>query len=303
MAKEKIKKELGYKGDYSLIDTHRLKPKHKGGNYIEGNVVLSNPVDHMKEHGSYRERDIQLEKIKGIVDDRSQVMKLNMKIQNQLLAYKRRTDHLNEITKMWLEEQLINYKKILTERDKLLVKEIKEYAKLDPLTKSALGVKGVGPVTIAVCLSYIDLEKARHASSLWAYAGLDKASHERYTKNVSGGGNKTLRTALYIMADSQVKTRGAYRVVYDNTKLRLENSDKTTKTRNTQGKLVELPWKETKPSHRHGAALRKVMKNFLADYWFVGRTLLGLPTDPLYAESVLGGNHRTIMPEERGWVY
>jgi hypothetical protein len=186
----------------------------------------------------------------------------------------------------------------------------------NPLAKACLTVKGIGPVTVAYCLVYIELdgifpeghvrvgqEKARHASCLWKYAGLHCASHERYEKGKTSGGNKTLRTVLYTMADSQMKTKGSYREVYDNMKSRLEKSERKTMSRNTQGKLVEVAWKDTKPSHRHGAALRAVMKHFLADYWFVGRTLLGLETSPLYPEAVLGGNHRTIMPEERGWVY
>lgn len=303
MAKEKIKKELGRKKDFSLIDTHRLTPKHRGGEYVDGNVVLSDPVDHMKEHGTHRERDGQLEAIKALMDDRRQVMNLVQKIQNQLLAYERKTDTLNEMTKAWLEGQLDSVKPELATREKHIAKFIKEYAKTDRLTSATLSVHGCGPITVANLLTYVDLEEARHASSLWAYVGLDKPSHERYTKTVAGGGNKTLRTALYVFAGVQIKNRGAYREVYDRTKARLEKSEKIVKSRNTQGKLIECAWKDTKPSHRHGAAIRAIIKHFLADYWMVGRTIQGLPTDPLYAESVLTGNHRTIMPSERGWEY
>jgi hypothetical protein len=204
-----------------------------------------------------------------------------------------------------------------------------EYAKVDGLTASALGVRGVGPVTVAYCLTYIsldgkrplldskglpvldkkgqkiltDVDLARHASCLWAYVGLDKASHERYTKGQTSGGNKALRSILWNMANSQVKSNGAYREVYDRVKARLEVSNKLVQSRNTQGKLIECAWRDTKPCHRHGAALRAIMKHFLADYWMVGRTLLGLDTSRAYAEEHLGGGHRTIMPEERGWVY
>lgn len=303
MSKEAIKKDLGYDGEYNLVDTHRLVPKSKGGVYDITNVKLLTPVEHMKEHGNYRDRDLLLEDLKSIVDDRKQVMKLKQKVDNQLGAYERKTDVLNDITKNWLEEQSKHFDTELVARNKLLTNKVKQLAKVDKLTASALGVKGVGPVTIAYCLVYVDIEKARHASSLWAYAGLDKASHDRYSKGVAGGGNKTLRTALYTLADSQIKTRGPYREVYNNVKNRLSHSEKVTMTRNTQGKLVESKWKDTKPGHRDGAAKRQIMKHFLADYWMVARTIAGLPTDPLYAEAVLGGNHRTIMPEERGWIY
>lgn len=292
---------------FAQVDTHRAVPKASGGEYTPDNYDVISPVEHMKHHGIYRERDTEMETLKAIIDDTEQVRKVYIKVHNQLLAYKRRVDTLTDTTREWLETQSQHLEEELTARERLLAKQVKEIAKSDTpngkLASAALGVRGVGPVTVAYCMAYIDLEKARHASSLWAYTGLDKASHERYTKGEAGGGNKTLRTKLYTLADSQVKSRGAYREVYDNTKARLAESDKVVKTRNTQGKLIECAWKDAKPSHRHGAAMRKVMKHFLADWWFVGRTLHGLDTSPLYPEAMLGGNHRTIMPEERGWVY
>jgi hypothetical protein len=303
MPKEILKKAKGVIENFSSVDTHRVVPKASGGTYATDNYVILDPVEHMQEHGTYRERDENLTAIKSIVDDRRQVMKLVMKIQNQLLAYERNTDTLNELTEQWLKDQLKMVRDELKTRDKLLSKAVMEYAKMDALTAAALGVRGVGPVTVAHMLTYVDLEKARHASSLWSYVGLDKPASDRYKKGVAGGGNKTLRTVLYTLADSQVKTRGPYREVYDRVKDRLSLSEKMVKSRNTQGKEVEVPWKDTKPCHRHGAALRAVMKHFLADYWMVGQTLAGLDTSPLYPEAMLGGTHRTIMPEERGWVY
>lgn len=303
MAKTQLKQAKGYNGNPALVDTHRLTPKAQGGNYTADNYIVIDPVDHMQEHGTHLKREEIFEEIKAIVDDRRQVMKLVMKVGNQLLAYERNVDHLHEATRDWLAAQLEALKSSLNARDSLLARVMKQYAEEDAMTAAALGVKGVGPVTVAQMLTYIDITKARHASSLWSYVGLDKPSHERYEKGKASGGNKTLRTALYTMAESQVKSRGAYREVYDRVKERLSQSERIVKTRNTQGKLIECAWKDTKPSHRHGAALRAVMKHFLADWWYVARTLAGLPTDALYPEAMLGGNHRTIMPEERGWQY
>lgn len=287
--------------EYSLYDTHRKTPKRNGGTYTDGNTVLVMPTEHMKEHNILRERPEEINVLKTMIDDRSQLMKLKNKINNQLLAYKRGTDHPNQSTVDFLTNQLAPITKELSKKDK----EIGKYVKMmvDPLGKAAMKVPSIGPITVAYCLAYIDIKKARHASSLWAYVGLDKPSHERYEKGTSGGGNKTLRTVLYTMADSQIKGRGPYRTVYDNVKTRLEHSEKIVKSRNTQGKLVEIAWKDAKPSHRHGAAIRAMIKHFLADYWFVGRALAGLPTSPIYAEAMLGGTHRTIQPEERGWKY
>jgi hypothetical protein len=292
--------------DVSLFDTHRDIPKAKGGIYTDDNTGVVIPIEHMIHHKTLRTREESLEDLKALFDDRIQVMKIRNKVNNQMLAYKRRTDHLNDYTMAFLERVGDRFNNELKLRDKLIVKQVNLLKKLNPLIVAALGVKGVGPITVACCLVYIDLEKADHASSLWKYAGLHRASWDRYNKDEHdkySPGNKTLRTHLYTMADAQVKTRGAYRDLYDNYKTRLASSDKVVKSRNTKGQLIECAWKDTKPSHRHGAALRKIMKNFLADYWFVGRTLLGLPTSPVYAEAILGGTHRTIMPEERGWEY
>jgi len=286
-----------------LVDTDRRVPKAKGGTYTDVNTRIVTPLSHMQRHGNVVERDEPLEKLKQAFEDRVQIQKLYLKLNNQLLACKRRTDKLSDSTMSFIEEQLETVGEALKNRDLIVKKSIKNMAKDDPFIAAALGVSGVGPISVACCAYYIDLEKARHASCLWSYAGLHVPSTERYVKGTKGGGNKTLRTVLYTMAEAQVKCNGAYRKVYDDVKHRLSLSDRIVKTRNTEGKLIECAWKDAKPSHRHGAALRAVMKHFLADYWYAGREIKGLPVGALYPEAMLGGEHRTIMPKERGWVY
>jgi hypothetical protein len=303
MAKEKLKKALGRKDDFHLIDTHRLQPKKDGGTYVPGNVVLSDPVEHMIEHGNYREREEALEILKSLMDDRQQVLKVKLKMENQVMACERRTDRLNDLTIQWLRDQIKSISAELEQREKVIGKHIKEMAKTNRICKALIDLKGCGPITAANILNYIDLEKARHASSVWAYCGYDKPSHERYEKGTAGGGNKTLRSALFVWAGVQIKQGGPYREIYDRVKARLEVSENQTHSRNTEGKMIEAAWKDVKPCHRHGAAIRAMIKNFLADYWFVGRSILGLPTDALYAEAMLGQNHKTVAPEERGWSY
>lgn len=294
--------------EMALVDADRINPKASGGEYIDPNVRVVHPSCHFKRHGIYRERSVMLDSLKAVIDDREQVRKVTMKVGNQLLAYDRRVDNLNEITKQWLKSEQEKLNTELKARDKMLVEQVKSIAKTDTVegrvATAALGLKGIGPVTVAYCLAYLQIDKARHPSSFWSYTGLDKSSHDRYTKGKTSGGNKSLRTVLYTMAESQVKSRGAYRAIYDQTKTRLSESEKVTKSRNTQGQLIECKWKETKPSHRHGAALRAIMKHFLADLWFVWREIAELDTSPLYAESMLGHEgHRTITPLERGWEW
>ena len=288
------------KPNLSLVDTDRKIQKKDGGIYTDKNTRVVDPVAHMKRHGIYRERDKQMEVLKSTMDGREQVRKLLNSVVNRMLAIERGTDQMDSETLQWLADQKKQTESRLSKIDRNITKQIKA---IDiPVAQSALGVKGIGAVTIAYMLIYIDIEKANYCSSLWSYCGLDKASHERYTKGEAGGGNKTLRTVLYTMADSMIKTRGAYRYVYDRKKERLLISEKITQSRNTQGKMIECAWKDTKPSHRHGAALREVMKHFLADWWHVHRTTEGLEVSLPYAVEKLG--HKTWEhPEDKGWIY
>lgn len=284
----------------SLFDTDRIDPKAKGGIYTDENTRVVNPVAHMQRHEIFRERTPELTELKSIIDGREQIRKLVNSLNNRLLAVNRKTDNLDKITQKWITEKIKETQLQLGRTDRRVDKFIKF---LDlPIAKTALKIRGLGAVTIAYLLVYIDINKAQYASSLWSYCGYDKASHERYTKGESGGGNKTLRTVLFAMADSMIKTRAVYRDVYDAEKIKLENSMRITKSRNTQGKLTECLWSQTKPCHRHGAAMRKMIKHFLADFWLVWRTLEGLDTPYLYPEAKLG-HTGIVKPEERGWVY
>ena len=284
--------------DVSLYDTDRINPKAKGGIYTDENTRLVLPDAHMKRHGNYRERTPEIEELKVMIDGREHIRKFVNSLNNRLLASKRRTDKLDPITQDWIKIQIKEAQSQLGKTDRRIEKYMKS---LDmPIVHSALGIRGLGAITVAYLLTYIDIHKAECASALWSYTGLDKPSHERYTKGEAGGGNKTLRTVLYTTADSMIKTRSVYRDVYDREKQKLEASERIVKSRNTQGKLIECAWKDTKPCHRHGAAIRKLIKHLLADFWFVWRTQDGLSTRPLYVEERLG-HTGIIRPEERGW--
>lgn len=309
--KEKIKKDAlsrqngrcALSGDviaaeFSLVDTHRPIPKMNGGIYTDDNSTVVTPIAHMKEHGIYREREESLDKLKTLIDAREQMRKLVNSLNNRILASRRKVDVMDPQTEEWINDKL---KDAVSELGKI-DRRIKKHLLTMPyeIIGVALGISGVGPITVAYLMVYVDIYKARYASSLWAYCGLDKPSHGRYSKGTAGGGNKTLRTVLYTMADSFIKHRNSYRSVYDNEKEKLSASEKITFSRNTQGKLIECAWKDTKPCHRHGAAIRKMIKHFLADFWYTWRKLEGLDTAPLYVEEKLG--HKGIVrAEERGW--
>lgn len=285
----------------SLWDTDRIVPKAQGGIYTEENTRGLTPKEHQIRHNNLREREPRLSNLKTLIDARKQLMKMKVSSTNRLTAYERNVDVLDEPTIESLKLLSKEAGKHLAKLDRRIEKELKDLN--DPLANSALGVFGVGKITVAFMLVYVDLTICEYASSLWAYVGITAPSHKRYTKGETSGGNKTLRTVLYTTAESLMKrTESPYRQIYLNEKKKLEVSKRIVETCNTQGKWVECMWKDTKPSHRHGAALRKVMKHFLADWWVVGRTLAGLPTPKLYVEEHLGHTD-IIKPEERGWKY
>ena len=313
MAKEKIKERIGKNQngrcalsekelsvDYKLIDTDRLTPKMDGGIYTDENTRIVDPVEHMKRHGNYRERQEELHELKIMVDGREQLLKTVSGVNNRLLAMKRGTDELDQTTVEMLNEQLNVAISHMGKADRRIDKFVK--AMQNPMAEAALKIKGLGAGTIAYMLVYVDIEKARYASSVWAYCGYHKAAHERYEKGVAGGGSKKMRAALYRMADSMIKTRCVYRDIYDREKAKLEVSEKVVISNNTQGLKTEVMWKETKPCHRHGAAMRKMIKIFLAHWWLVYRRIDGLPTELPYVQAKMG-HTGIIQPEEMGWEY
>jgi len=292
--------------DSSFMDKHRKIPKKDGGTYTKKNTVVLFPTEHMEEHGNLRIRNPEMEELKTLIDSRNNMVKLKNKINNQMMAYMRGTDNPDMEDLEIMEEEIKKFEKLERKKVAKIKKFMKEYRKINIFVDAALNINGLKELTMALMLVYVDLEKARYPSSLVKYVGLHTPSHERYKKGESGGGNKTLRTALHAFAISQNMGKGkinpsAYGEVYDRRKAVTEVSEKITKSYPGAGKkLQEMMWKDTKPGHRHADAFRAIIKHFLSDYWLVGRSILGLPTSPLYVSSVLG--HKGIIsPEERGW--
>jgi len=291
--------------DLSLMDIHRMVQKNEGGIYELSNCQVLTPEEHQRLHNNYVDRSEEFEELKSLMDARKQAMKAENGANNRMKAYKRNVDRLDENTLQFCAQQAENAKKHRNEIDKKVTKLINGLKENSELLIQALNIPSVGPVTMANCLVYIDLYKADTVSKLWSYAGLHKPGHQRYQKGQVSGGNKTLRTALYTFADSVVRSRknnfpSPYLSVYDSEKAKKEASNLLVWDYNTQGFLVQVPWKDAKPKHRHMHALRMVEKWFLSDLHFVGRTLMGLPVRPVYAEDKLG--HINIShPNNRGW--
>lgn len=158
-------------------------------------------------------------------------------------------------------------------------------------------VRGCGPLMAGVILSEIDIHKAKYASSIWKYAGLDVASDGRgrgrfkehlvdteYTD--ADGKTQTkkgitfspfLKTKLVgVLGSSFIKQpadKCKYRKIYDDYKHRLENHPNHI---------------EKTKLHRHNMAVRYMVKQFLVDLYDAWRAIEDLPVHPPYHIAKLG---------------
>jgi len=161
-------------------------------------------------------------------------------------------------------------------------------------------VKGVGRAMAGVMLSEFDIHKAKYASSLHKYAGLDVAEDGRgrsrrkehlidveYTtkdgktdtrKSITF--NPFLKTKLIGVLGPSFLRAGRednpYAEAYYNYKNRLEN---------------HAVYKDKTKGHRHNMAIRYAVKIFLIDLYAKWKEIEGLPAHPPYAEAKLGLKH------------
>ena len=180
-------------------------------------------------------------------------------------------------------------------------------------------VKGVGTIAMGHILGWIDIYRATTVSKIWQYAGMNPGMviAKKRVENKDGtfscipttalirgdklaAGyvapfNKQLRTALLgVMGDGFIKAQNAYCMAhYYPVKTRLEQSDNTVEEIKKAGiKPTAVAWKDAKKAHRHRAAIRKMVKAFLQDFYVAARTAHGLPVRPPYAEEYLGKVHQ-----------
>jgi hypothetical protein len=72
---------------------------------------------------------------------------------------------------------------------------------------------------------------------------------------------------------------------------RYDCSEQMTVEMKKGGKIVPMPWKDTTDSHRHKAARRVMIKEFLKDLYANWRRIEGLPVREPYAKEYLGKVH------------
>lgn len=205
---------------------------------------------------------------------------------------------ISSYTELVLISQYMDLEKAEKKHFKLLERVLQEY----PIFTEFLDkVVGIGPAMAGVIISEIDIKKARHASSIWKYAGLDvapngrgrskKAEHLIDFAYTDKDGNPATRKSITFNPFLKTKLMGVlaasflragenkYSKIYYDTKNRLENH------------AVYGIKTETTKLHRHNMALRKMVKLFLVDLYVAWRTMEGLPVSAPYAEAKLGIVH------------
>lgn len=166
-------------------------------------------------------------------------------------------------------------------------------------------IKGIGPKMASILISEIDPYKAETVSKIWQYAGLNGSKVFGKKKNKDGSITVTTDlvrgdrpTAGYIlpyncylkmcvvgkMATQLMMAKNPrYMAIYEGAKNFYSTNPK---------------WKDESALHIHRASVRKMMKQFLADYYAFVRPYYGLETRVPYAEEKMGIKHHFAKIDE-----
>lgn len=216
----------------------------------------------------------------------------------------------------WAEFQLIELYLDTEKREETMFRALDAVIRDHPIYQWLMSIDGCGVAMTGVLISEIDIEKAKYVSSIWAYAGLDvvEAKKDAYDEDgkllcragqrqgrsrkrhhlvdrvyLKKDGSKAtrksitynpfLKTKLHVLAGSMLRVGGGtskYKVVYDGYKHRLQNRP---------------DWTGNSKGHVHSAAIRYMIKIFLADLYAAWKAAENLPAHLPFHEAKLGLKH------------
>jgi hypothetical protein len=200
---------------------------------------------------------------------------------NRVSAIERGADKTDEATLAVIQKWQDRFQELEKELDEDINALVDDCPIIDRLCE----LKGIGKILAAKLVAMIDIEKADTVSALWRYAGYGviDGERERPQKGEKLHYNARLKTTCYLIGSSFLRCGSDYRRVYDSAKEYYE-ANRTDWTK----------------AHRHNAAMRKMIKTFLAHLWLVWRELEGLSTRSLYVNDRLDHGHY-YTPQEFGW--
>lgn len=178
-------------------------------------------------------------------------------------------------------------------QEKYLQSVIKSIVEQIPIySEHLVNERGCGPTIAAILISEIDIDEARHVSSLWKYAGVDVVNGHGRSKRAEdlvereyvdkNGDVKTKKGISYnpflktklcgVFASCFIKAGGPYREIYDQAKVRYTNAHP-----------------DFSVAHINNMAKRYAVKMFLKNLWNKWRALEGYPPEPDYWEQYISG--------------
>lgn len=216
------------------------------------------------------------ELLRALVDLRDrQIQKGRIQFGNRVGALERGDDNGYSQQLLIAEKWAQRFADMEKELDKDISEEVNNYS-IYPYMSA---VRGVGPMLAAKTIAMINIERSPTISALWRYSGygVKDGERERPVKGEKLHYNKRLKSTLYLIGESFLRTGSPYRDVYDSAKAYYQ--------------AVKKDDPDWPPIHIHRAAMRKMIKMFLSHVWLTWRQLEGLPISKPYVNDRLGHEH------------
>lgn len=222
------------------------------------------------------------ENLRVLVDLRTVMQKNRIAFGLRMDAIQREADNADERVLQNFEQ----WHERFLELEKHADEQIRDMAQDYPIVQQMVEVKGISFILAAKAVSLIDISRAPTISALWRYAGYgldENGEREKPTKGEKLKYNKRLKSTIYNISSSFLKSNSPYREIYDIAKDKYE--------------VEKADWTKL---HRHLASMRKMSKMFLSHLWLRWRTIEGLPvSEPYIMNNPKHSHFRT--PEEFGW--
>lgn len=225
--------------------------------------------------------------IRQLVDLRDrQIQKARIQFGLRLAAIDRGADEGGSRQRAVVERYLRHFDALEDEIEGDIRDALREY----PIYHEVSALRGIGPLLSAKLIALVDIHRARTVSGLWKFAGLavTEGHRDRPTTGEKLPYSARLKTTVYLVGVSFLRSNSPYRALYDDARSSYERD--------------RPDWTA---SHRHLAALRKMTKIFLSHLWVRWRTIEGLSvTDPwiIGREDGDGELHtHYIPPSDFGW--
>ena len=170
----------------------------------------------------------------------------------------------------------------LRDFEDLWVEHLHECIKKHPVyTRWLKNVSGIGPALAGDLLAEYKVEKIYYIGQLFQYAGI--VGSTKRVKGQKANYNVYLKKRLLgVLPGSFLKARSPYSVIYYQARIqylnRWMNSDEESK-------------KNLSLAHQHMMANRKMIQQFIRDYYVAFRTIMDIPVIKSYEEEKLGMIH------------